>query len=60
MIFLTRLLLVYKTETFVRIDERTHQMLRIILMGTMINQKGYYLRNRNKGKSSCCNSSQDD
>ena len=24
------------------------------------NQKGYYLRNRNTGKCSCCNSSQDD
>jgi hypothetical protein len=24
------------------------------------NQKGYYLRKRNTGKCSCCNSSQDD
>jgi hypothetical protein len=30
------------------------------LISGQYNQKGYYLRNRKKGKCSCCNSSQDD
>ena len=36
-----------------------NQFLKLVYL-RLENQKGYFLRNRNTGKCSCCNSSQDD